>query len=194
MLASPAPRYLEVDQWALEPKLDGWRAIVHVAPGGVSVYSRPGREMSASLPHLGALCEAIPPGTVLDGELVAGSGRAASFYRLAPGLSAKREQPTFAAFDLLAVAGRSVTSAPYEERKQLLSDLHFVGRGWCTLPVWTDVAVLDLVTVCEAHGVEGIVAKRLGSTYRPGQRSEEWRKIKTLSWRLDHGPFRTRRR
>lgn len=190
MLASSAPRYLELGQWAFEPKLDGWRAIVHVGDGRLSVYSRPGRDLRQSLPQLASLLDAVPAGTVLDGELVVGSGRAATFYRLAPGLHAKRDRVTFAAFDVLALASRSVVSAPYEERKRMLADLGLLGPAWCTLPHWTDVELSDLLAACEAHGIEGVVAKRLRSAYRPGRRSDDWRKIKTLSWRSEHAPLR----
>ncbi len=190
MLASPAPRYLEPDGWAFEPKLDGWRAIVHVGEGRVSVYSRPGRDLSETVPHLSALTDAAPAGTVLDGELVAGSGRAASFYRLRPGLRAARKCATFAAFDVLAVGGRPLLAAPYEERKGALASLEFNGPGWCSVMGWTDVEVADLLMVCELHGVEGLVAKRVRSRYRPGQRSGDWLKRKTTAWKRDHAPRR----
>ncbi|HWI03746.1 MAG TPA: hypothetical protein VNT52_07965, partial [Acidimicrobiales bacterium] len=89
MLAT-ASRALLGEDWAFEPKLDGWRAVVHVRGGGVAVYSRPGRDMTHSLPQLAGLADAVPDGTVLDGEIVAGSGRAWSFYYLSPSLSTKR--------------------------------------------------------------------------------------------------------
>ena len=120
MLAT-ASRQLEGDGWAFEPKLDGWRAVVHVHDSGVTVYSRPGRNVSDSVPQLGRVAGAVPAGTVLDGELVAGSGRASSFYQLSPHLSTKRAAVTFAAFDLLAVGGRSLVYATYEDRRRLLS-------------------------------------------------------------------------
>lgn len=185
---------LKADGWAFEPKLDGWRAVVHVQEGGVTVYSRPGRNMSDSVPQLRELAGAVPVGTVLDGELVAGSGRAWSFYRLSPQLSTKRSAVTFASFDLLALDGRSLVQAPYQERRRLLSDLTLLGPAWCTVRAWTDVEVLDLLAACELQGVEGVVAKRLGSPYRPGQRSPDWVKMKTYSWRTMHGPLRMARR
>ena len=40
------------------------------------------------------------------------------------------------------------------------------------------------------HDIEGVVAKALASTYRPGRRSPEWVKLKTPSWRLVHFPCR----
>ena len=111
---------------------------------------------------------------VLDGELVAGSGRASSFYQLSPLLSTRRATVAFAAFDVLAISGRSLTYSPYRERRQLLLDLTLFGPAWCTLPVWTDDEVPDLLAACELQGVEGLVAKRLGSRYRPGRRSPDW--------------------
>ena len=61
-------------RWAIEPKLDGWRALVYV-DGGVKVRTRSGRNVTASLPELAGIAEQVPDGTVLDGELVAGGGR-----------------------------------------------------------------------------------------------------------------------
>ena len=193
MLAT-ASRQLDGEGWAFEPKLDGWRALLHVGDDQVSVYSRPGRNVTQDVPQLGGLVGAVPAGTVLDGELVAGSGRASSFYQLAPRLSTKRAAVTFAAFDLLALDGRSLIYAPYEERKQLLTDLRLVGPAWCTLPVWTDVEVADLLAACELQGVEGLVAKRVRSRYRPGRRSPDWVKVKTHTWRTTHAPLRMARR
>ncbi len=93
-----------------------------------------------------------------------------------PQLTARRSQVTFVAFDLLAITGRSVVGAPYEERKQLLADLCLMGPAGCTLPRWVDMELSDLLTACELHGLEGVVAKRLCSKYRPGRRSEDCRR------------------
>ena len=193
MLAT-ASRRLQGEGWAFEPKLDGWRALIHVGDGQVSVYSRPGRNVTQDVPQLMGLLGAVPAGSVLDGELVAGSGRASSFYQLAPHLRTKRAAVTFAAFDLLALAGRSLIYAPYVERRELLTDLRLVGPAWCTLPVWTDVEVADLLAACELQGVEGLVAKRVRSRYRPGLRSPDWVKVKTHTWRTTHAPLRMSRR
>ena len=193
MLATTS-RQLDGAGWAFEPKLDGWRAVVHVSGGDVAVYSRPGRNVSDSLPQLADLAKAVPAGTVLDGEIVAGSGRASSFYQLSPQLSTKRATVTFAAFDLLALGGRSLIYAPYQERRRLLLDLCVLGPAWCTVPAWTAVEVPDLLAACELQGVEGVVAKRLLSRYRPGRRSPDWVKVKTHTWRSIHGPLRMARR
>jgi bifunctional non-homologous end joining protein LigD len=192
MLAMSA-RDLRGDNWALEPKLDGWRAVIHVGRGDLRIYTRPGREVSRSVPRLRSLTDSVSPGTVLDGELVLGSGRSASFYRLAPEVAAAGNRVTFAAFDLLALGGRSLVSLTYEERRRLLTDLRVAGPSWCTVPAWTGIEISDLLSACELHDIEGLVAKKLQSRYRPGQRSPDWVKVKTLSWRSRHAPLRSDR-
>ncbi len=178
MLATASKR-LEGDGWAFEPKLDGWRALVHVGDSGVAVYTRPGRNVTESVPQPAPLADVVPPRTVLDGELVAGSGRVSSFYRLAPQLRGGRAAVSFAAFDLLAIGGRSLLYAPYEERKRLLAELCFLGPAWCTLPVWTDVEVSDLLAACEprraAHDPAGRHPAHLRDARPTGRRAHRGR-------------------
>jgi bifunctional non-homologous end joining protein LigD len=193
MLAGPR-RAIDDGGWAFEPKLDGWRALVHVTGGVITVYSRPGRDVSASVPELAGIADAVPPGTVLDGELVSGSGNAASFYRLGSVLATRpalrRTPVAFVAFDVLRMEGRPVVELPCEQRRSMLVDLEFGGAAWCTVRRWADVTVDDLIPTCEAHGVEGVVAKRLESPYRPGRRSTDWVKIKCPEWTALHAPLR----
>ncbi len=76
MLASPPREQVLGAGWRLEPKLDGWRAMVTV-DGKVTVRSRNGRDVTSALPELTGLADALAGRTtVLDGELVAGAGRA----------------------------------------------------------------------------------------------------------------------
>jgi hypothetical protein len=61
-------------RWAVEPKLDGWRATVLVDDGRAVVRTRRGHAITEMLSGLDALAG---PGRrfLLDGELVAGAGR-----------------------------------------------------------------------------------------------------------------------
>jgi bifunctional non-homologous end joining protein LigD len=193
MLAT-AGRRPEGEAWAYDSKLDGWRAVVHVGASGVAVFSRPGRDITAALPGLQALAEVVPQRSVLDGELVAGSGGASSFYRLATLMAtrpARREEAvSFVAFDVLALDGRRTTATPYRKRRRLLEGLALSGPAWCTSRCWTQVAVGALLIACEGLDIEGVVAKRLDSPYRPGRQSRDWVKVKTPAWRVGHGPYR----
>jgi bifunctional non-homologous end joining protein LigD len=65
MLATNRPP--TVAEWAVEPKLDGWRAVAYVETD-LRVRTRSNRDVTASLPELADLADVVPAGTVLDGE------------------------------------------------------------------------------------------------------------------------------
>src|SRR4051794_17526705 len=77
-------------EWAVEPKLDGWRSMVYL-DDGVTVRTRSGREITTSIPELAPLAE-IGRRLILDGELVADAGRAADFYGVGPRLWSRRQR------------------------------------------------------------------------------------------------------
>src|SRR5947209_7842885 len=131
MLASTQPPTAGAD-WAFEPKLDGWRALAYV-DGVVMVRTRTGRDITEHVENLQALA-GLGRRFVLDGELVAESGRAGDFYRLGPNLrSSSRRDVTFVAFDLLVLDQDNLCGRPYHERRRLLENLDLIGDGWCTI-------------------------------------------------------------
>ena len=179
-------------EWAFEPKLDGWRALVYV-DGCVKVRTRRGRDISASVPERVGMADALAGrAAILDGELVADGGRAEDFYRLGTRIAAhKRRSSTtvaFVAFDVLCLDGGPTVDLPYVERRQLLEDLALAGPAWCTVPVFFDGG-RDVLGACDRLGLEVVMAKRLDSPYRPGLRSRDWVKVKTAQ-RSVHGPRR----
>jgi bifunctional non-homologous end joining protein LigD len=188
MLATnSAPRTLR-GSWVMEPKFDGWRVIVAIDQDGVRVWTRRGHDMTARLPELAGLTDAVDVPVVLDGELVAGQGRASDFYGVLPRVA--RSAPlSFVAFDVLAYDGAHVIAEPYARRRELLDGLGLGDDTWCTAPQLFG-SVLDVLAVCAEHDVEGIVAKRTDSRYRPGERSSDWLKLKTADWRQMHAPRR----
>jgi bifunctional non-homologous end joining protein LigD len=87
---------------------------------------------------------------------------------------------TYFVFDLLAVDGESTMRLPFYERRTLLEGLDLNGRAWRTNHVFDDGETL-FKAVCRRE-LEGVVAKRLASTYRPGGRG--WVKVKNRRyWR-----------
>ena len=82
----------------------------------------------------------------------------------------------FCAFDLLAVDGRSIIGLPLEARKArlaaLLSPALYVGH------FTADEGRVMFEQAVHQLQLEGLVAKRLGSLYRPGERSPDWVKVK----------------
>jgi bifunctional non-homologous end joining protein LigD len=177
--------------WAFEPKLDGWRAIVTV-DGRISVRTRTGRDITAALPELSAPPPAIRGrSVVLDGELVAGAGRPEDFYGIAGRVASRRRSIplTFVAFDVLFLDAEPTCDRPYRERRVLLDALDIRCGGWATVPSF-DGDAHDVFLACADLGLEGVVAKRADSRYRPGQRTRDWLKLKTPAWRTHHAPRR----
>lgn len=170
-------------------KWDGVRAIVRVEGGTCRFTSRNARDISRSYPELGAaLAAAAPDGPlVLDGEIVAPDPvtGAPSFGRLqhrmhvvAPTRALIDAYPVqFTLFDVLELDGTSLLRRPYGERREHLAELELGGDLVTVPPFWTGVRPAVLLDVAAQHHLEGIVCKRLDSTYQPGRRSSSW--IKT---------------
>jgi bifunctional non-homologous end joining protein LigD len=188
MLATPATALPAGDDWAFELKWDGVRALAYVEGGTVRVCARRGTDTTDRYPELAAIGPANPDRElILDGEIVAfDESGAPSFGHLQRrmGLTDRiriqrraGETPvTYVGFDLLWLDGRSLTAEPYQRRRELLAGLGFDGPAWQAPGhrVGDGAALLELV---RGRGLEGVVAKRLRSVYRPGRRSADWVKV-----------------
>jgi bifunctional non-homologous end joining protein LigD len=93
------------------------------------------------------------------------------------GLQRHTTQVAFYAFDLLQLAGQDTIALPYEQRRSLLADVLPTGANWA-VPAHRVGDGAALLAATAAQGLEGVMAKRLGSVYRPGRRSPDWRKVK----------------
>jgi bifunctional non-homologous end joining protein LigD len=199
MLASAGAIRGAADDYAFEPKMDGWRAIVSVAAGRLVVRTRNGHDVTASVPELQPLEAALwGRSLVLDGELVAHKGTPSSFYRLSGRMAARRPAvvdaarrrtpATFVAFDVLWDDG-DVTAEPYTDRRCRLEALDLAGPAWCTVSSFPGAGA-ELFAACTALGLEGLVAKRLDGRYEPGVRSKAWVKAKCADWLEHHAEHR----
>ena len=189
MMARVAPLPKEETDWAYEVKWDGVRALAYSTPGRMRLESRNLKDITARYPELRPLNRALGAAdAILDGEIVAldEQGRP-SFERLQPRMHLTREPDirrrakstpvTYQLFDLLYLDGRNLMDEPYEERRRLLEELDLEGDAWRT-PAYHRGDGATLLARTAELGLEGIVAKRLDSRYRPGGRGREWLKIK----------------
>jgi bifunctional non-homologous end joining protein LigD len=88
---------------------------------------------------------------------------------------------TYIVFDVLEHEGQDKTRLPYSERRSLLDSLELDGLYWRTSPAFDDGEAV--FTACQERRLEGVVAKRRGSIYRPGERGS-WVKVKNRGyWR-----------
>jgi bifunctional non-homologous end joining protein LigD len=83
----------------------------------------------------------------------------------------------------------ATTDQPYNARRRLLAQLELAAAAWMTVPSFTDT-VAAVMDACTTLGLEGMVAKRADSLYRPGGRSADWLKLKTVEWKTVHAPKR----
>ena len=176
MLSRPGP-LPSGSAWSFELKWDGFRAIVSTEDE-LRVRSRRGWNMTTALPEL----RGLPGGLVLDGELVAWKGRELYFPHICRRvLNWDMSIPlTFIVFDLLRLDGVDVTERPYSERRNLLEDLDLNSYWWRTGDTFSDGDAL-FTAVC-GMGLEGVVAKKRSSRYRPNARG--WVKVKNPGyWR-----------
>lgn len=172
-----------------EPKWDGYRLSISVGAGGTSLWSRQGKDLTRYFPELLRAAEAqIPPGCVLDGEAVIWTAgrldfdalqkRLVTARRALPALA--RERPaSFAAFDLLAVAGHDIRGTPLAGRRKLLEALAADWHPPLNLsPATRDRSeALTWLEEMPAVGVEGVMVKAAGQEYQPGTR--QWFKVKS---------------
>ncbi|MBP2707629.1 non-homologous end-joining DNA ligase [Microbispora sp. RL4-1S] len=183
MLAVPGELPGDGDAYALEVKWDGIRAIAY-AGRDARVTGRHGADFTSRYPEVrDVLAPLAGRGAVLDGEVVAFDplGRP-SFARLQrrmhvtdpAGARLLGHVPvTYVPFDLLHLDGHSLYDLPYRERRDLLGSL-----GLDVPPYFP--CEPEVVEATRRQGLEGVVAKRLDSPYRPGRRVGWWVKVKNL--------------
>jgi bifunctional non-homologous end joining protein LigD len=180
------------DEWAYEIKWDGIRALGYADRGRWSMLSRRLEDVTARYPELFPLGEALADhAAIVDGEVVALDSEGRPRFQLIQsrmGLSssaaikarASQTPVDYVIFDLLHLDGHCVRDLPYVRRRELLEGLVLDGPRWRT-PRYRHGGGASLLEAARHQGLEGIVAKRCDSPYRPGRRSSEW--IKERVWR-----------
>ncbi|MGI5132933.1 non-homologous end-joining DNA ligase [Pseudonocardia sp. CA-107938] len=172
--------------WAIEIKFDGVRATSHTGPDGLRLWSRNARDISASYPEIAGAGQGLEPGLVLDGELVAldAQGRP-DFGLLQHRMGVARPSPAlrgqvpvqYVLFDVLGRDGVWLTELPYVQRRSILTGLDLDRPGLRVPANFVDTSGEVVLAAVAQQGLEGVVAKRLSSTYQPGRRTRAW--IKT---------------
>ncbi len=161
----------EGDEWAYEPKLDGFRAIVFVDGSDFYIQSRGGKPFNRYFPEL----EFAPGRWVLDGELVIRDGDGNLEFdsmqeRIHPAQSriellSKEIPASYIVFDLLAEGDDSLCDRPLLERRERLEAI--AGQAGLELtPLTRDAEQAERWLA----SIEGVMAKDLTAPYVPGKR------------------------
>lgn len=170
--------------WAFEFVWDGLRCLARTGPEGLSLVTDAGRDVTSHFPELGVSAPwTSTDGLVLDGVVVAldgvgrpSAGKLRRRHRVAhPSEILQAQVPvSFYVFDVLEVAGASTRRLPYRQRRELLAELDLSGSRVVIPPSFTGVAADAVVSTARRYGLDGVVAKRLESTYQVGRRSRSW--------------------
>ena len=171
------------DQHLFEIKWDGIRALAFVERGAVRILTRNGNDVTAHYPELTSLTR-LPPGTVVDGEIIALEEGRPSFeavLRTRGSRSASTPRPGtgYCVFDLLYLGFERTMDLPLEQRRQPLAELVAMASEGNVIES-TPVAAAGKALFAEAsdRDLEGVVAKRRDSIYQPGKRTGAWTKFK----------------
>jgi len=175
MLVSKLP---EGTEWTYEIKLDGYRAQVLCAGKATQLLSRNGKDLAGRFPSITReLAAAFPADSIVDGELVALDSSGKPSFSLIQNSATSGAEIVFFAFDLLRHEGKDLTQLPLSERRKLL---RLVLKQSIAVQFSDAFAVpaQKMLEMVKAHGLEGVVAKRLSSTYEQGRRTGSWVKMR----------------
>ncbi|MGC5017061.1 non-homologous end-joining DNA ligase [Micromonospora sp. DT47] len=172
--------------WAYEFKWDGVRGLADISYGDQHLYARSGVEITTAYPELITLAEQVDD-ALLDGEVVLFNELGQpSFTALAERMHVRNPAKaarlaaaapvTYMIFDLLRLRGEDLTGRSYRERRVALESLGLGAARWAVPPDFPDGPAT--YEAAGEHGLEGVMAKRVDSAYRPGVRSPDWVKVK----------------
>lgn len=197
-LASPledSPESLgPVEDWLLEWKWDGIRIQLLREDSGVVLWSRGEERMDGRFPEIESAALTLPPGTLLDGELLAWGGDAPLPFvqlqkrinRLKPSARLLADVPLrVLAYDVLFAGSEDLRAQPLQQRRarlrHLLTDARQTALGLSeALQPDSWQAAQDLREGARSRGVEGLMLKRHDAPWQAGRRRGAWWK-----WKLD---------
>jgi bifunctional non-homologous end joining protein LigD len=179
MLATLVDEPFDREGWSFEVKWDGFRSIAEVKDGRVRLLSRNAKSQNARFPAVVEALSGLRIDAVLDGEIVSvdEKGRP-DFQALQNSMRTGEGRLLYYVFDILQVDGRDLRPLALKRRRAILEKV---------LPASKVVRLSEAIETkgraffraAEANGLEGAMAKDMGSPYRPGERTRDWLKIKT---------------
>lgn len=183
MLSNAADALPIGDGWQFEPKWDGFRTLVFRDGDDLYLQSRDEKPMNRYFPELvEPLKAALPARCVVDGEIVIVGGHGgldfeALLLRIHPAESrvrmlAEQMPASFVAWDLLAIGDEDLREVALVSRRSLLEGVLVKHAAVHLTPATTDRTLAeDWFNRFEGAGLDGVMAKRLEGTYRPGERT-----------------------
>ena len=179
MLCTLVDAPFDGEDWLFEIKWDGYRAIGSRNGNELELYSRNGLDFREKYSPVVEALHSLKHDVVLDGEITAIDSNGSPHFEWLQGWHTHPQGTLrYFVFDILWCDGQDVRHLPLLERKKLLKSI---------LPKHPAIAFSDhivhdgkkLFAEMQRRGLEGVVAKKVTSTYKEHERGNDWLKIKT---------------
>lgn len=172
------------ENWLLELKHDGYRALAIKNGNSIELFSRNQRKLTESFPAVAEALRRVPAEKfVIDGELVALDERGHGSFQLLQNRERIADERTliFYVFDLLNLEGRNVRGLPLTQRRELLQPLATAAGDPMRFSATLNGAPHVVLAEIKRLGLEGLIAKKPNSKYEAGQRTGAWVKLKCVN-------------
>jgi bifunctional non-homologous end joining protein LigD len=150
------------------------------ATGKARAWSRNQLPLEPKFPTVAAVVNQLKlRSTISDGEIVALDKDGVPRFQLLHRWQKRPAAPVvYFLFDLLWSEGRVITGKTVIQRRERLEEIITPVPG-VQVGGYVEKHGTDLFQLAKGNGLEGIIAKRKTSVYRPGRRSPDWLKIKS---------------
>jgi bifunctional non-homologous end joining protein LigD len=166
------------EKWTFEIKFDGYRCIAVKRGREVTLFSRHKKVLNRRFSSVVEALASLGDDFALDGELVALDSQGKPSFQLLQN-SLSQELPVyFYAFDLLNRKGNLLVNLPLSRRRELLVSLLSAPKDPVRLSPVLQAPSGEVLEAGRKLGLEGVVGKRIDSTYEPGERSGAWIKLR----------------
>ena len=162
------------ENWTFEMKFDGYRCIVVKRGREVTLFSRHEKVLNKRFPGVVDAFASLDGDFILDGELVALDSKGRPSFQILQNNLSRTLPVYFYCFDLLNRDGETLVSSPIEQRRDLLHSMFAAPEDPLRLSPLFHAQAEQVLEAVLKLGLEGVVGKRTGSVYEPGDRSGAW--------------------
>lgn len=175
------------EDWIAQVKWDGVRVLTYYDGSRVQLFNRQLNERTGQYPELTPIenyCSANS--VILDGEVIALEKGKPSFHQVMKRDGIRRLEKvdrvkqqieiSYMVFDLLFYNGDWVNTLPLKERQKILHEILRPQERVQVVDNFPDAP--SLFEAIKGQDLEGIVCKKLSSTYAIGGKDNRWQKVK----------------
>jgi ATP-dependent DNA ligase len=172
----------EGEHWVYEVKLDGYRAVAVKADSDLTLYSRQQKVLNKQFPEIVAALRELPPGTVVDGEIVALDDAGRPAFDLLQNRCSDPSKVCYYVFDLLCWRNRDTTGLRFLERRALVNSIvGDIRDPFVRISDFFETSAAAMLSSAVREQDLGVVGKRKDSRYEPGKRTGAWVKHRAIS-------------